>query len=58
MLKRPATNDNRKIATKEAARRPYTPILPSELAAGGTTAGNNAAHTSDWPAMVTFIAQH
>jgi pimeloyl-ACP methyl ester carboxylesterase len=37
---------------------PYTPILPSELAAGGTTAGNNAAHTSDWPAMITFIAQH
>jgi hypothetical protein len=32
-------------------------MLPSDLAGGTTTAGNNAAHTSDWPAMITFIAQ-
>jgi hypothetical protein len=37
---------------------PYTPISPSELADGGTSTGNNAAHTSDWPAMIAFIAQH
>jgi pimeloyl-ACP methyl ester carboxylesterase len=37
---------------------PYTPIIPSELADGGTSAGINVAHASDWPAMIAFIDQN
>jgi pimeloyl-ACP methyl ester carboxylesterase len=37
---------------------PYTPILSSELADGGTVEGNSAARASDWPAMIAFIAEH
>ncbi len=37
---------------------PYTPIFPSELADGGTSTGDNAAHTTGWPPMIAFIAGH
>jgi pimeloyl-ACP methyl ester carboxylesterase len=37
---------------------PYTPFLPTELVDGGSAAGNSAAHTSDWPATIAFIANH
>jgi hypothetical protein len=34
------------------------PYYPTSTADGGTAAGNEGAHASDWPAMLRFIAGH